>query len=152
MILFNIKGKPIRSYYAQPAYRVMLLIYSLYVECREDLANLLKSRQKAATERVRQWLLTRKGDGQQARHLCECTSRKPRVCIRVDHLVWGTQEQNEVDKHFSYFLHNKDPTLRAAATKAFTSGGVLHDSYKAIYKQDLNDHNGFVQFVNDCIA
>jgi len=41
-------------------------------------------------------------------------------CTRPSHIQIGTRKDNEVDKHFHYFLNHPDPTIRKRFLKTFS--------------------------------
>lgn len=50
---------------------------------------------------------------------------------------YNARVANEVDKHFHYFLHSKDPAIKAGAMQAFGPGGPLEGAYRAHFGRDL---------------
>jgi len=89
----------------------------------------------------------------QARHLCPHGSKATRRCVLSSHLAQGSQKDNEVDKHFSYFLDHKDSVVRDTATSLFSVGGALGACFYAHFGYNVGEdrRDDLRAFINACL-
>jgi hypothetical protein len=135
-------GKPKDTWDSLPIYRVFWVLFSLSASHRTDLKKVLKGGEMSGQLYSALIDLSKQGDIH-VRHDCPMGSKATARCVRATHVRLteltvkadqrGNAVENEMDKHYHHFLHDKNPTLAAAAVAAFGPGGSLEGFYTRDY-------------------
>jgi hypothetical protein len=131
LVMLGEKGEPKDQWDSAPVYK--LTQYLLLIKASNE-ALLCKVLSGESTPEENQAYHVIFGDtikgAKQSRHQCPRGSKATERCMSSAHIIYGTQAENEVDKHFAFFI-KEDPE---ASLAAFGPGGVFAGVYKSVYK------------------